>query len=141
MVLPSLTARTPWLRTQRVLRSLLSTAAARKSWPSVAIVGVGQLGAAVASNLVRSGVEVSLYDLSGDANVPPPLQGALGGAWWASSAAEAASRADVVITALPRPEHVTAAFHGEHGILAGMRPGSTWIEHSTTDFENTAKVR
>lgn len=119
----------------------LATSATAKSWPSVAIVGVGQLGAAVASNLVRNGVELTLFDLSGDANVPAPLADKLGGATWASSAREAASRADVVMTALPRPEHVTAAFHGDDGILAGLRPGTTWIEHSTTDFENTAKVR
>ena len=45
-------------------------------------------------------------------------------------------------TALPRPEHVTAAFlSGDDGILAGMRPGSIWIEHSTTDFENTNRIK
>ena len=110
-------------------------------WPSVAIVGVGQLGAAVASNLLRNGVELTLFDLAGAANVPPQLAATLEGATWASTAADAASRADVVITALPRPEHVTAAFEGADGILAGLRPGATWIEHSTTDFENTALVR
>ena len=34
-----------------------------------------------------------------------------------------------------------AAFSGDDGILAGMREGATWIEHSTTDFENTNMVR
>jgi 3-hydroxyisobutyrate dehydrogenase len=130
----------------RVARTPLASVARRlstgnTSWPSVAIVGIGQLGAAVASNLLRNGVPLTLYDLEGDKNIPPPLQGLLGDAKWASSAKEAAAAADVVITALPRPEHVTAAFDGDDGILAGMRPGATWIEHSTTDFENTAKVR
>ena len=27
------------------------------------------------------------------------------------------------------------------GILAGLQPNSVWIEHSTTDFENTLKIR
>ena len=112
-------------------------------WPAVAIIGVGQLGAAVASNLRRHDVPLTLFDLHGPRNVPPPLRdaGALDGAAWAPTAREAAAAADVVITALPRPEHVTAAFHGDDGILAGLRDGATWIEHSTTDFENTARVR
>jgi 3-hydroxyisobutyrate dehydrogenase len=117
---------------------------ASKAWPSVAIVGIGQLGAAVATNLLRNDVELTLFDIAGDKNIPVELRDKLGGASWASSAKDAASRADVVITALPRPEHVTAAFHGtngEDGILAGLRSGATWIEHSTTDFENTAIVR
>ena len=61
---------------------------------------------------------------------------------WAESARAAAEVSEVVITALPRPEHVTAAFlSGDDGILAGMRPGSIWIEHSTTDFENTNRIK
>ena len=36
---------------------------------------------------------------------------------------------------------MTAAFSGSDGILAGLQAGATWIEHSTTDFENTDKIR
>lgn len=118
-----------------------SAAPSRKEWPSTAIIGVGQLGAAVAGNLLRSNVPLTLYDLQGDRNVPPALLPSLEGAVWASSAREAAERSDVVITALPRPEHVTAAMAGDEGILAGLREGATWIEHSTTDFLNTERVR
>ena len=38
-------------------------------------------------------------------------------------------------------EHVTAAFSGKDGVLAGIQPNATWIEHSTTDFENTTVLR
>ena len=31
-------------------------------WPSTAIIGVGQLGAAVAGNLIRNKVPLTLYD-------------------------------------------------------------------------------
>jgi 3-hydroxyisobutyrate dehydrogenase len=112
------------------------------SAPRVLIVGVGQMGAAVASNLLRSNVPVTLFDLAGPANVPAPLAASLDGARWAqSSAAAAAAEADVVVTALPRPENVTAAFEGPGGLLEGLQPGATWIEHSTTDFENTLKIK
>ena len=91
-------------------RRLASTTA---TWPSVAIVGVGQLGAAVASNLIRHNVDLTLFDVAGPANIPNELQDDLAGASWSSSAKEAAERSEVVITALPRPEHVTAAFNGQ----------------------------
>ena len=126
-------------------RSLSSSAATNTTtttkWPRVAIVGVGQLGAAVASNLIRHDVPLQLFDLQKDANVPKELKDSLSQCTWASSAREAAENAEVIVTALPRPEHVTAAFAGSDGILAGMTAGDVWLEHSTTDFENTTLIR
>lgn len=112
-----------------------------RQWPATAVIGVGQLGAAVAGNLIRNGVPTTLFDIHGDKNVPPQIKEGLKGATWVASAKEAAEQCEVVITALPRPEHVTAAFSGDAGILAGLKNGATWIEHSTTDFTNTDKVR
>lgn len=118
-----------------------SSKAGEKKWPSTCIIGVGQLGAAVAGNLLRNKVPLVLYDLKRDANVPVALKDSLAGAQWANSAAEAAAASQVVITALPRPEHVTSAFHSKGGILEGFKKGTVWIEHSTTDFENTLKLK
>ena len=73
--------------------------------------------------------------------MPAPLREKLAGATWAASAAEAAAGSEVVITALPKPEHVSAAFESPGGILEGLQAGTTWIEHSTTDFVNTERVR
>ena len=36
-------------------------------------------------------------------------------------AREAAQNAEVVVTALPKPHHVTAAMQGDDGILAGLQ--------------------
>jgi 3-hydroxyisobutyrate dehydrogenase len=112
-----------------------------RKWPSTAIIGIGQMGAAVASNLLRNKVPVILFDIEGDKHIPEPLKPLLQNVSWASSACEAAEKSEIVITALPRPEHVTAAFSGDNGILKGLKPGATWIEHSTTDFENTNKIK
>jgi 3-hydroxyisobutyrate dehydrogenase-like beta-hydroxyacid dehydrogenase len=35
------------------------------------------------------------------------------------------------------PPDVKNAFEGESGILAGLTEGKIWIDHSTTDFEQT----
>ena len=45
-----------------------------------------------------------------------------------------------VFTALPMPQHVKAVFEGEEGLLAGMREGKVWIDHSTTDYEQTVEL-
>ena len=35
------------------------------------------------------------------------------------------------------PPHVKACFEGDNGILAGLDKGKVWIDHSTTDYEQT----
>jgi 3-hydroxyisobutyrate dehydrogenase-like beta-hydroxyacid dehydrogenase len=35
------------------------------------------------------------------------------------------------------PPHVKTAFEGDSGILAGLGQGNIWIDHSTTDYEQT----
>mmetsp|Transcript_41855 Transcript_41855/g.110875 ORF Transcript_41855/g.110875 Transcript_41855/m.110875 type:complete len:375 (-) Transcript_41855:76-1200(-) len=117
------------------------------AWPApgkVGMVGIGQLGRAVTGNLLRAGLSPVLYDISGQGVAMPFLKQ---GASWAASPRELAERCDVILTGLPRPENVSAAMglNGEHvspdGLLAGLQPGAVWIEHSTTDFENTMRVK
>jgi len=117
-------------------------------WPNpgrVGMIGIGQLGQAVAGNLIRAGLRPVLHDIKGQAVAQDLLEQ---GATWAESCRELAECCDVVITGLPRPEHVSSAMGidadgnvGPDGILAGLQPGAVWIEHSTTDFENTMKIR
>ena len=46
-------------------------------------------------------------------------------------------QSDIIITSLPKPLHVKAAYEGEDGILQGIREGQIWIDHSTTDYHQT----
>ncbi len=55
------------------------------------------------------------------------------GASWADSPAELAEHADVVITCLPSPAASAEVMEGERGVLRTMRPGTAWLEMSTTD--------
>jgi 3-hydroxyisobutyrate dehydrogenase len=95
----------------------------------VAFVGVGRLGRHLAGSLLRAGHDVAVHDL--DAAAADPLLAA--GARWAASPRAAAADADVAVTCLPTPAAVEAVVAGEHGILAAMRPGTTWIDTSTND--------
>jgi 3-hydroxyisobutyrate dehydrogenase len=59
------------------------------------------------------------------------------GAIWCNSPKEAATGSQIVVTCLPLPEHVRQNMVGEDGALAGMSPGVTWVDVSTTDYHNT----
>ncbi|CAJ1377324.1 unnamed protein product [Effrenium voratum] len=116
-------------------------------WPRpgrVGMIGLGQLGQAVVGNLLRAGLAPVIYDVKGESSASKLLDQ---GAVWASSGKALAEKCDVVLTGLPRPTDVSAAMGltasgvGPDGILAGLQPGTVWIEHSTTDFENTNKIR
>jgi 3-hydroxyisobutyrate dehydrogenase len=95
----------------------------------VGFVGLGNVGAKLAGSLLRNGVTLSVRDL--DAEAAAPFLTA--GAGWADSPAELAAGVDVVITCLPSPAASAAVLEADDGVLAGLRPGSVWLEMSTTD--------
>ena len=94
-------------------------------------IGLGNLGAPLAASLLRGGFDVIVHDL--DRKAADPLLDA--GAGWASSPRETAAAVDAVITCLPSPRATEMVLTGEAGVLAGLAPGGTWIEMSTTDAE------
>lgn len=99
-------------------------------------IGLGNLGAPLAASLLRGGFALTVHDL--DRRAADPLLAA--GARWASSPRETAAAADAVITCLPSPRATEAVLTGEAGVLAGLSPGGTWIEVSTTDGEAVKRL-
>ncbi len=102
----------------------------------VGYVGLGNLGLHLAASLVRAGHHVTVTDL--DRSRAAALEAA--GATWADTAAEVGAASDVVFTCLPSPAAVNAVVTGPGGLLEAMRPGSTWIDNSTTDRDETARL-
>ncbi|MBB5431422.1 3-hydroxyisobutyrate dehydrogenase [Nocardiopsis composta] len=95
----------------------------------VAFIGLGNMGAPMAANLVAAGHDVTGFDL-----VPELLARAgEGGVRPAGSAAEAVAGAGTVITMLPGGRHVLDCYRGEGGVLAAARPGTLFIDCSTID--------
>lgn len=102
----------------------------------IGFVGLGTMGQPMASNLLRAGHPLTVFDLR-----PEPVEELAGlGAEPAGSAAAAAAGAEVVITMVPSSPHVEAAVLGAGGVLEGLRPGRTLIEMSTIDPLVTRKV-
>jgi 3-hydroxyisobutyrate dehydrogenase len=102
---------------------------------TIGFIGLGNMGAPMAANLVKAGHVVTGYDLS------PAALGALSkaGGKIAASAADAARGASVIITMLPAGEHVRDVYQG--GLIevtAAERP--LLIDCSTIDVESARTV-
>lgn len=100
---------------------------------TVGIVGCGNVGSAVAHNLTRQGFRVvAANDVD-----PSRLASLPSGVASAPTPRHVAAAADIVVSGLPRPPNVKAAAEGPDGILAGLTKGKVWIDHSTTDCDQT----
>ena len=95
----------------------------------VGYIGLGNVGASLAGNILRNGFELIVRDL--DSSVTEQFR--LMGASVADSPRKVAEFADVIVTCLPNPEASASVMEGEDGALGGLREGHIWIEMSTTD--------
>ena len=92
----------------------------------IGFIGLGNMGAGMAANLVTAGHEVTAYNRSQDKVTALAEQGATP----AKSVSEACD-GDIVITMLANDEAVSAVTFGDDGILATLRPGATHVSSST----------
>jgi 3-hydroxyisobutyrate dehydrogenase len=99
-------------------------------------IGLGSLGGALAASLRRAGFDLVVHDI--DPKTAKPLLAA--GAAWAESPRELAGKVDAVITCLPSPAVSERVLSGPEGVLAGLAPGSTWIEMSTDDSDSIQRL-
>ena len=102
----------------------------------VGFVGLGNVGSQLAGNLLRHGVDLTVRDI--DAQRVALL--AARGARSAASPRALAAAVDVVITCLPSPAVCAAVMEGPEGVIAGLSPGSLWLEMSTTDHAEVRRL-
>jgi 3-hydroxyisobutyrate dehydrogenase-like beta-hydroxyacid dehydrogenase len=94
---------------------------------TVAFVGLGRMGSGIASNLLKAGFPLTVYNRTA-AKMQPLLDK---GAVAARSPQDAAADADVVFTCLMDDQSVLDAVGGADGILAGLKPGAIHIGTTT----------
>jgi len=102
---------------------------------TIAFIGLGNMGAPMAVNLVKAGHEVTGVDLVAD-NVK--RFEAAGGK--SAGLAAAIEGVEAVITMLPAGPHVAAIYGGGDGIIAGAAKGALLIDCSTIDVATARSV-
>ncbi len=102
---------------------------------SIAFIGLGNMGAPMALNLVKAGHALTVFDLSPDA----VRQLTDAGARAAGSAADAVKGAEIVITMLPASKHVEGVYL-EQDLLGQIGAGTLVIDCSTIAPDSARKV-
>ena len=102
----------------------------------IGFIGLGNMGAPMAANLVKAGHEVTGYDV-----VSASLDKlAAGGGKAAASLPEAVTGQDAVITMLPAGRHVEQVYLGDGGVLGAAAAGTLLIDCSTIDVATARRV-
>ena len=93
---------------------------------NIGFIGIGKMGAGMASNLLKAGHHVTVYN-----RTPAKAEALIAqGAQIATSIAEAC-RGDAVITMLANDKAVKSVVLGLDGVLASLRPGAVHVSSST----------
>lgn len=96
----------------------------------IGFIGLGNMGAAMAANLLAAGHEVTAYNRSPEKVAALAARGA-----HPAASVEEACRGDVVITMLADDHAVESVTFGDNGILAELSAGATHISSSTISVE------
>ena len=102
----------------------------------IGYIGLGNVGAKLATSLLRKGFDVTVLDVEPAAM--RPLQQA--GARIADNARSLAENNDIVITCLPSPRISAEVLEADDGVLAGLAPGKIWLEMSSTDVADLKRL-
>jgi 3-hydroxyisobutyrate dehydrogenase len=94
---------------------------------NVGFIGLGTMGASMASNLQAAGHALSVHDVRREA-AEPHLRA---GAKWRDTPRQVAEDVEVVFTSLPGPVDVEAVALGPDGLIHGMRPDSAYFDLTT----------
>lgn len=95
---------------------------------TVGFIGLGNMGGGMAGNIQKAGYPMVVHDINEGAT-RPFLEA---GARLARNPADVASQCDVTFTSLPGPKEVEAVAIGLEGVLQGAKPGSVYIDLSTS---------
>ncbi len=94
---------------------------------TIGFIGLGVMGKPMARNLLAAGYPLVVHSRSN----PPVAELVEAGATTATTPAEVAASADIVITMLPDGPQVEEVFRGAEGIFTAARPGALLIDMST----------
>ena len=93
----------------------------------VGFIGLGTMGASMASNLQAGGHELQVGDIRKEAAAAHLKAGAV----WKDTPRQVAEGVEAVFTSLPGPKEVEQVALGPEGLIHGMKKGSAYFDLST----------
>jgi 2-hydroxy-3-oxopropionate reductase len=103
---------------------------------TIGFIGLGIMGTPMSQHLLKAGHPLVVIDL-----VEERVQQLVGlGAVAGSSCRDVAARSEVVISMVPDSPDVEKVYLGDHGVLAGARPGALLLDMSTISPVTAVKV-
>ncbi|XP_018334152.1 probable 3-hydroxyisobutyrate dehydrogenase, mitochondrial [Agrilus planipennis] len=118
----------------RLVTNVTNNLTGRKISNNVGFIGLGNMGAKMASHLIKKGRKVKVYDVSKSAAQ------SIQGAQICNSPKEAAEDNSIVITMLPDGEIVKEVLQTENGILKGIKKNSLFIDCSTIEPKSAQEL-
>ncbi|KAH7439161.1 hypothetical protein KP509_04G048000 [Ceratopteris richardii] len=104
--------------------------------PAVGFLGLGIMGTAMATNLIRAGYNVSVWNRNPSKCEPLISQGASGGA----SPADIASQCNITFAMLADPAAALEVASGKGGVIHGLGPCKGYVDVSTVDGETSKTI-
>lgn len=102
----------------------------------IGFIGLGNMGAHMARNLIKKGHELIVYDI----NSKSVSELVKAGAKTLKTPAEIASKTKHIITMLPSHPHVLEVFTSKDGILSAAQKSTTCLDCSTIDIGAAKKL-
>ena len=93
-----------------------------------AFIGLGVMGFPMAGHMKRAGHDVTVYNRTA---AKARAWAKMYGGKWAPTPAEAAKGADIVCACVGNDDDLRSVVYGAKGILAGMKPGAIFVDHTT----------
>ncbi|WNB92222.1 NAD(P)-dependent oxidoreductase [Bacillus sp. NEB1478] len=103
---------------------------------TIGFIGTGVMGKSMAGHLMKAGYPLYVYTRTKEKADELIDQGAK----WASSPAEIAQNADIIITMVGYPSDVEHVYLSEEGLVAHAKPGSFLIDMTTSSPQLAQKI-
>lgn len=104
--------------------------------PTIGFIGLGLMGGPMASNLVKAGFPVTVWNRTASKAEALVKQGAK----LAENPRAGALQADVLITIVSDPAALEEVLWGTNGAMDGLRRGSLYIDSSTVSPDLARRV-
>jgi len=89
---------------------------------NIGFIGVGNMGAGMATNLLKAGYTLTINDLNRDRAAPLLEHGAR----WGENVQQVTMQSEVILTSLPRPADVETVALGPEGVITRSPKGDCY---------------